>query len=248
MKYQGTGLVKTKVRYSYKKGQGLVTETVFVGTRAAIEGLVGILQSTFDEFNIEHNGPVWSCTARFSGDLENPGEAANVVNDVRSSANRVVKKIWKHPRYSAVSDSDLKFIQKAVNGHQTLHEAYGSDTVSFPDIVEELYTKVLREEGWIIYQPVLQRTWTAASNYQFNQPYYANIRRIFQSAAMPTELDIPPNEIGFQLPDEQSGNADLVYGWLKHYPEYFKGAGQKAVMSQDYEYGLWDVDIYGFAQ
>jgi len=35
------------------------------------------------------------------------------------------------------------------------------------------------------------------------------------------------------------------FGWLKGYPDYQGAAGNKAVIAQEWEFGLWSREIYG---
>lgn len=249
-----------RVRRGWNKQSGDYTEECFEGNREYIYGLLQEARERGAEnYDIDHDGAKYTLKVRFS--QTNSGEGTETaVDEVRLNANRASRSIYSHPAFRVCLEADIKAcraaIQNADANFSTSIFAPDSDgsltghirTQAQSDAITDLYLLLLQGvDHTIIHAPVLVRTRVASSDFVYSTSGpYDNIGAVVSPASIINDAALS-TLMRVILPTgvNDGMNEDFGVGWLKHYPEYTQAAGNKGVLTQEYEYGLWSRVLYG---
>jgi hypothetical protein len=226
-------------RHGWDRNSGPFTEVLYEGTKDAIAGLAAELRDTADSYTANNNGALWQLTARFSKE-EDDGGGESPVEEVRLFSHRIQKDILEHDAFSNLDADELQQVRKFI-------EDPDEESDDWPANLSDQGIAILWDVAsgvryFIVYQPVLVRTLTASSRFAFNGDWYQNVGRIISPGAIANEFS---GTLPVSLPQDVSASPRRAFGWLKHYPEYVKAAGNKGVLSQEFEWGKWATSTYG---
>lgn len=251
MIYVGNPCPEVRTREGWSRQSGFYTEKEWEGPRDSMYGLAGEIQTGNnppDSYDIEFTGQRWRLRARFSRQ-QGDGNVEAPVDEIRVHATVKEDDIYRLPRYKDVPNEDLLLIKFSIENptHPKAIEAFSDD------LTEELFNLMKTGQSHFrVFVPVLERRRIASSTFDFNATSsgaYVNVGSIISVASITADAALPNPRL-FTLPAggaavEIQGGLIYNYGWLKNYPEYSQSAGNKAVLSQTWEYGLWSEAIYG---
>ena len=232
-----------RTRIGWSKNLGDFVERVYRGNESYINGLAADLRGNANEYMAEQiGGPLHELTARWSKNPEDEqGEVP--IKRFRLSGNRHGKSLFNIPRFAMVSDSDVSKIRRFM-GEGTDYTDPEVDALSSE--ARTLFRLMLSGIEYLpMTQPVLIVEQIANDNFDFSPQeaeLYAQVGSIFSTPLLESLLGV---NLKFALPDEHDPPNDFAFGWLKNYPEYSDTSNSKAILLQDWEYGLWSTDLYG---
>jgi hypothetical protein len=231
----GKGATLKSKSEGWDKQTGTYTQFVWEGSKAAISGMVPATKVYAENYQIEHDGPLYRLTFRIASAAKDQGE---VTDEVRMDVHRVHKSIYEPPLGGLTVD-EIREVQEAVESKDEPDQSFWSD------LQIELYELgMLGVTSFIVYQPVIISTSTAGPKYGF-VPDYSLVGRIIHPGSIQTVVRatlpiIPPNDV-------YNGDGNFAYGWLQHMPTYVIVANNKAQYQVEWEYGLWSTStlMYG---
>jgi hypothetical protein len=255
----GSPQILCRTRRGNNRQSGPYLEYQYEGDRESIYGLKGELDAAppnaaADNWELDHEGAKYTLKVRYSSTQDDNVEAP--VDEFRLHANRLTVSIYNHPTFASIHRGIVQTIrrqmQKPRDDFNPARTSYNFATAPYvPSEIEvanavELYT-VLTEgvDHFVVNQPVIVRARTASSTYSYagTSSAYQNIGRIISPSSIIGDAALA-DIVKTVLPSDASGGR-YIYGWLKHYPEYTDAAGNKAVLTQEYEYNRWTLSVYG---
>ena len=259
MSFRGNPCTFCSQRDGWSRQSGPYYEQEWEGDRDSIYGMIGELANA-DSYDVDdREKPKYRLRVRYSKNQDGGGE--QVIDEVRLHANRVEKDLWGSPQFSDVIDVDRKLIKAAIDNPEkyklTELATFGFATTS----AAVLYALLkMNQSHYVVYQPVLERRRVASATFDFSgvtNAAYNNVGSIIAPGSIAGDAALPNPRL-FSLPS-QTGHVDIDggtiaeeqitlrfnYGWLKNFPEYSQTAGNKAVVSQQWDFGLWSQNIYG---
>ena len=241
----GQPLVLCKTRRGSNRQSGPFTEYIYEGDHDSIYGLSAEIdtEGKADDWQIDHDGNKYQLKARYSDNQSGTGNETPV-DEVRLHGNRVMQPIYDHPKYAAVTAEEKRTIRNAIQ-----NPTPGDDPEDDLSVLGfELYNLLLLGVAhFIVYQPILVRVRIASATFDFTHETntaYEKVGRIIKPASISADAALGDNAY-FGLPAAGDDIAGKAWGWLKHYPEYTQAAGNKGVLTQEWEFGLWSTAIYG---
>lgn len=240
-----------RTRQGWDKQSGRYIEYTYREPELLARNHAALLEASgnYDQVSLEQNGVLWEVTARTSVSQAQNGDQETPTTDVNLSANRTTKDIFDHPAFDGMSYSELQTARRILRNPESIS---GNVSIGIPffytsegDRALKIFMHALKGvEHFYVYSQTLSVTRVASSVYQF-EVSYTNVGRLISTPSLANETGAG-DLIRFTLPNEDSTKTDMAYAWLKHRPSYqsYGGGGRKAV-SQDYEYGLWSIPIYG---
>jgi len=232
------------MRQGFNRQSGPYTEYEFEGCEENIRGLAQDMEAQgCSEWQIDHDGCRYMLKARFADDQS--GDPETPLDEVRLHANRAAVSIYNGPGFRQVAPED---VQKIRRQQQNPNPDF-TPAVLGGNGAELLYYLLQDgQEHYTVSQPVLVRSRAASSSYDFSaytNAAYQNVGYIIDTSHIAADAALP-SPLLFTLPgtttiEEDDRGISYAYGWLKHYPEYTQAAGNKAVLTQEWEFGRWAV-------
>lgn len=252
-------------RYGYSSSRGAYFVRTWKGTKAAIEALIPNVASQFLDYEVtEDVGPFATLTATVPNDTTGGGGAENevpvdkwslepnkaekdildtdlpLVRTVSSDNKNKIARLRLDPPSSSASE-DRPGI---TNGVVTVTHFSGADAAAalgLWNIIKD------RTESKIIYQPILKLERTVSINYSVAVAT-TNVGVVLSSSYL-VENEHPPSNFLLALngaPFNQGliVGSNFFWGWLKEYPTIANLPFNKVQISQQFQWGLWHVDVY----
>lgn len=248
--------VLCKIRRGYNRQSGTYTEYLYEGPRDTIYGLTGRLDAA-DNWEIDQEGPRHTLKVRYAS-VPDDGKTEVPVDEIRLQGNPVSDSIYNLPGFAVVRQAiviafraQMQDPDPAFNVQRGLATLIGADWADTQEGIAalELFTQLNEGVGhYTIIQPTLVRTRVASATYDWKgtPTPFNNIGRIISPGAFVQDAALGSNNLLTVILPTGSGNtARKAYGWLKHYPEFTQAAGNKAILSQQYDFGLWNTFTYG---
>lgn len=261
---------KKGVRRVFDPTRGIVTETVFQGTVAAVEAA----EASLIGFGIYREAdytdpPLATLTIRTpdAGDGTKPADGIlSTTYDL--DGNQTGKSIFEHPTLANLSDVEVDSIRAAYssNTNQATVTIIGTGLGDGADGVRSTYRGPQTEQGkrflslmkkghdsFIVGQFVFKVTHIIANDSEINVAY-SNTSNIYSNDALLTETDPTTlyrtgiaNAYATVLRDYYSGVIPdrYVLGWLKNPPAINNVAGNRSAVVVQYWLEAWSNDIYG---
>lgn len=250
------GAFEQPIRFGYNDS-GPYTIRSWRGDFAAISQLVPQLNAAGGLWEIKdtHTHTNVELECRFASE---PGQNPDVevpVDEWEFFAQKIEKDILESDiaLVSNLSNQDKQNIRNAIQDPGSLQDFQNP---TFEQTTEGTLVYSLMVAGVKsvrVNAPTLRHTMTVSNSY----PVKATLDRvgkIIPTASMASLEGIPASVL-FILPDDTStringeGNytgPTLRYGWYKNHPTVRGGPYHKSQIEQEWEYGLWPVDIYSF--
>jgi hypothetical protein len=177
------------------------------------------------------------------GTDSSPNEA---LNDVWELQPNMVEKDFFDADISLVnslSNADMKKVKDAIE------KLTGDQSASFTGNSLKCY-KLLSAGVKSIrtFAPVLRHNQTFRRDYTVRASL-TNVGSVITNASL-SSIEGVPETLLFNLPTNsnpsRTDGVGLGYGWLKKYPTISQVAGGKWSIQQEWEWGLWSVDLYAF--
>lgn len=224
-------------------------ERVWQGTQSAVQANLATLENGVrgpgDEvFARLGDGPVHQLVWRTT---ETPFSSQYQVR-VTVSPNIVQKSLLEPPvpgRFSGLTMDEIIAVKDALN-------SIGEDRPSLanPDSQRLFDLIQLGTEFRNVTQQILTKTTVAPAKRPFLYSY-VNIDAILSTTSMLIDAGLDASGLQMTLPDLSFPAFDdvrynLQYGWQKIYPDLSFGSHEAAILTQQYQYGLWHLDIYDY--
>jgi hypothetical protein len=236
--------VRISADSGWSESVGPFYEEVWEGSENFIRGLAVDAQQSATEYRFGNRGPLWQITIRWA--KEQDGGEETPQTELRLSGNRLARSMYEHPNYGAVSLENLARVRQWFLDPDP-ENLLGLDDLDNDGRAVELFELLLEGiDTFPVDQPVLVVGDIASTRFDFNnfRNYYEDVGAIFTTAFLTAEYDA---DLRVALPDESDPPTGRIFGWRKGFPEYTRTGLQKAMISQEWEYGLWDVRVYGGA-
>jgi hypothetical protein len=225
--------------FGWSESVGDFYEEVHQGSENHIRGLAADARgSNAAEYRFGNRGALWELTVRWARSQDG-GEGETPQTELRLATNRISKSIFLHPAFADVPQDQLEALRESEIDNEQ------SPALTHPQAIE-LYLALLRGvDHYTVNEPVLIVTDIASTKFNFTnfREYYENVDRVH-----PTDFleALYQTDLRFALPDSDPPHG-YVAGWLKNPPEYQRTGNLKAMISQEWEYGHWDVILYDIA-
>lgn len=248
-KYVGNGLVTCKIRRGASRQGGEWMEKVFEGPKEEIYGVMGEIKAAddWDSWDADHEGNKHTLKVRYGG-AQDEGQVEEIVNEIRFHHNVIHTDIKKLPTFSTLTHEQLTTIDAAIENPKEA-ASLAAELTGLALTLYQLYRRGHRSSP--VYQPILERRRLAAATFDFGSltsNAFDNVGRIIHPNTIDSDAALG-GFLKFSLPSggTVTDNEGLIYnyGWLKNGPSYDVAAGNKAIVSQQWEFGLWSQDIYG---
>lgn len=235
-------------RTGWNSAQGDYGEAEYEGTRDYIASIFAMLRGGTGILECERiqQGAKWLLRVRVQ--ITPPGNSEEaVIDEVRSSPNRVQKSIFEPPSITGLSAEVLRRVRKAVLSQS---DEDFIDMVELNDAEPNAYRLyVLATQGvefHTIYQTVIFRTRSAPAGHQWPSADFG-VGKLFDNAGLFDDASLA-GVLNFVLPATgeivTQGGEQFLYAWLKHKPWYDTAAGNRTVEYREYEYGLWPLFLF----
>lgn len=256
-----------KTRRAYKGTGKADLAAVEAGLRAG-----GWAYDVTQEIDTGTDG-VWSITATRGGDKEQPeggGQdvttplseswelASNLIEkDLLASDSVLITDIWTAcagaPAGQEVVFSEYIRLLKELSEDSKVHPiSYYSSVAAVHKVAKLIVAGVTSER---VFQPTLRHNKIVTSKYAVKDAL-TNVGKIIRASTIKT-LEQIPETLLFNLPNPNPTNDGisfrsdalgqrLKYGWFKKYPNVTQQAEGEWQLSQEFEWGLWHLDLYSF--
>lgn len=214
------------------------TEYRWEGTKAGVEAVLASWRGIPGVRTNQDDGSgktVGTIRVGLPEDGSPPGvEAVRIEYSLR--ANRVVKDLLEVDLPNVVlTQAEKEMIRQSI--------ANNGETGAVPARTEaaEIYLLMLAGvAGKTVYQPTLTVVATGPPGFEFLVDPYDGVGLIWTTGDVSASIDPP-----FLLPSSSGPDSEgFYYGWLKHYPDYQVGVGQRVQETLEYEYGRWSGSVY----
>lgn len=250
----GNPLGTPRIRRGWSRQSGFFTIKEWEGQCDSIYGCLGEL-SGHDSYEIDdRDAPKLRLTVRYS-DSQGDSQNESPVDEVHLHANRLEKELWSNPQFSDVVDADRRVIRAVIDNPEKykLKELaeFGFATESAGILFALLKAGINHS---VFFNVILERRRIASATFNFTgtiNTAYEHIGAIIAPGSIIADAALPEPRL-YTLP---AGGSNVIigddppltfaYGWLKGYPDYSGAAGNKGVVSQEWDFGLWNTNIYG---
>lgn len=235
-------------RTGWNNVQGDYGELEYEGTRDYISTIFSLVRAGTGVLEAERiqQGAKWLLRIRVQ--ITPPGNSDEaVIDEVRSSPNRVQKSIFEPPSVTGLSTEVLSRVRRAVQG-QTEEDYIDMVELALEnDAAWRLYKLAsVGVEFHTIYQTVLFRTRSAPAGHQWPTADFG-VGKLFDNAGLFDDASLA-GVLNFTLPATgdlvSQGDEQFLYAWLKHKPWYDTAAGNRTVEYREYEHGLWPLFLF----
>ena len=238
---KGTGsAIEQSPERIWDRTTGWVTVRVWHGSKAAIEGLIPVLQASFDNVELRTgDGVLWEARARTNtaedGSDEQPTETWELLGSGQSEP------VTKHPRFEALAEGERTQLQDFLRGadpNLTEAEMTAGDATSF-------YRLIAKEQShYQASQWILRHTTTVSNRYTLNVSM-ANIEARHTFAQLPDDISegiqaaldnleaVAPAEI-----------PEYEWSWLKQTPTITQTVANKVQVVEEWWLYYWPTVIY----
>lgn len=249
-RYTGNPLVTCRVRRGATRQSGKFTEKIWEGPEEAIYGQMGevVTAADWDSWDLDHEGNKYTLKVRYADAQDEGTTEEQIVNEVRLHANVVHTDVKKLAQFANISREDLQTIDAAIENPKEA-ESLAAGLTGTALTLYGLYRRGHRSSP--VYQPILERRRIAAATFNFSgitSSAFENVGDIIGTSTIDNDAALG-GILNFALPSGgQVVDAEGLiynYGWLKDYPAYDYSAGNKAIVTQQWQFGLWSQDIYG---
>lgn len=254
-----SGAIEQPKKYSGGPLKPGITVRSWKGPKAAVLAMLQDPSLLAWDWSIEETGPNATLTAQ-SNTLPGSDETGTVLTDVWELRSAEVEKdileadIAGIAGIPAATKQKIRHLIDTRDESTVIEQTFGTPGIEPAVTALKVYNLMVKGVKSVrVYAPILTRRITVSSKYSTAVPM-ANVGRVLKSTTMvqsagngesvPATFLIPLNSAPFT---SVSADATLAYGWLKGYPALVASAGGRTELTQEFQFGLWSVLLYGVA-
>ena len=233
-----TGVIEQPIEIGWSPARGYMTTRTFRGPRADIYAAANTFIANRWEIRVV-DGPSTNSTLTAVAAVDLNGNDTGVQDSWEIQPNTISEDILAANIIAGlgISAADLLSLKNWMKG--------GPDPTGLTGNADALFQ--LMKEGVShvqVHQPILRHTSTVSANYQVAASL-DSVERIISTATLGTAESIP-NWIYQSMPNyAQPSDSRFKFGWYKNPPNITVISFSRTQISQEWQFGLWPVLIYG---
>jgi len=244
-------LVELAQERSYSTKNGWRTVRRFSGLKAQVEARAMLLVQEGYEINLRY-GAVCTVEASIGLDVqdENPQIEAPVYNwELMGNAFEMDMLSANITAINGLNAADQKLLRDIIEGRINVGETYSGGDPTFADSstalpIFKLYLSGVKSVQ--MFAPVLRRSYSVSRSFQISASL-TGAGQVYSTARVVADEGVP-TVIAANIPASsqvtKTGAIYMYYGWLKGFPQIQVAAGNKAQVSQEWQWGLWSENLY----
>lgn len=237
-------------RYTFDTARGWQTIRTWVGPEEKITALTGVLSAAGWNLDCIGGFANWTLVASIGQAIDGT-TAETPIDSWELLPNAVEKSLLRADiaYVNSISSDQKARLESSINNNDKTYPTTGDGAIT--DSHAQALWPYMRhgEVSVTIFAPVLRHIQTVSNRYTVRASN-TNVGRIISTATLSASEGVPADFL-ISLPDDaapggtDAGLKDLRYGWLKARPTISKAAYNKAQISQEWAYGLWNTLVYG---